>query len=281
MLFAPTNFAPHLPTSQSPCSNLPHSDTSKTAQLVLPNANLDYPLTLGLVREAPCRQLAVMAIERFDALGLWRQPRAEVVLVAVSLFFIARRKYFMASLSSCISFPYPNSSANLLVHHANHPKLTTSLASFSANYCRPIANMVVHLLRQYLSSLPPVTPSNPPAQSLIHFIHRIGPLVLMSDARCAAETGNRPLFTEDDLDDTPLLREWLERDYILGAKEGTTEEAERLEALFAGVIRLMRSFAAEFHKREWCFFYLRLAWPGRVSADEAVLAGQMSGHKVG
>jgi hypothetical protein len=59
-------------------------------QLILHEADLTLPLTLGLVREGPCRHLATMAIERFDTLGLWRQPTAEVVLVGVSLYFIAR-----------------------------------------------------------------------------------------------------------------------------------------------------------------------------------------------
>ena len=51
---------------------------------------MSYPLTLGIVREGPCRKLADMALERFGTLGLWRQPTPEGIKLAVSVYFISR-----------------------------------------------------------------------------------------------------------------------------------------------------------------------------------------------
>jgi hypothetical protein len=81
--------------------------------------------------------------------------------------------------------------------------------------------------------------------------------VLMADARCAAETGTRPLFTQDDLEDTPLLLAWLNQPLEggmegVGMFGGVAGMGMKMDGMFAGIIRLLRVFGAEFHKREYC-----------------------------
>ncbi|ORY28957.1 hypothetical protein BCR39DRAFT_181143 [Naematelia encephala] len=168
---------------------------------ILRGADTSFPLTLGIVREGPCRQLAKMAVERFDALGIWRQPTAEAIRVAISVVYIARSAY-------------------------------------PPEYCSPLVNTAVHLLRQFCQS------TTSPIDNMDSFALSVGPLVLWIDARCAAEMGNRPLLTEDDLDDIPRLREWV----LQPLPDILTSHDKKLDMLHAATIRLTRSFAADFRR---------------------------------
>lgn len=182
-----------------------------------------------------------MAVERFDALGLWRQPRAEVIMIAVSLFFfIARSKFIPPYPPGCTNHAGRKSSADrrTFIVVPFSPAYKHQTATYSPEYCAPIANAVVHLLRQFLST------SSLPPDHLAGFVLKVEPLVLMIDARSAAETGTRPLFSRDDLEDNPVLDGWLSQHFP--APDGV----DGLDALTAGMIRLLREFASGFHRRE-------------------------------
>ena len=73
-----------------------------------------------------------------------------------------------------------------------------------------------------------------------------GPTVLWVDARCAAETGNRPLFTEDDLNDHPALHAWLHQPMI----DQEMDPFARRMMLHAAMVRLSRTFATDSHRRK-------------------------------
>lgn len=65
-------------------------------QAILPGADMSYPLTLGIVRERPCRELADIAIERFGALGLWRNPTPETIQCAIAVYMLSRSKFILS-----------------------------------------------------------------------------------------------------------------------------------------------------------------------------------------
>jgi hypothetical protein len=125
-------------------------------------------------------------------------------------------------------------------------------ATHSAEYCLPIANMAVHLLRQVLAD-PTIS-----SQNRTRIVEVVAPVILMVDSRSAAETGTRPLFNQDDLDDNPDLREWLNQPLPLA--DG---EAASLDLLSIAMIRLLRSFASEFHRRKWSTI-AHLKWVAEV-----------------
>ena len=117
--------------------------------------------------------------------------------------------------------------------------LTSSEAVLTPEEARPIASIAVDLFRQLINS---ATYDIEPKSVLF----QTGLTVLWSDARTAAETGNRPVMTTDDLDDVPALRDWL--------NQPLDDQPMGLDAvrymLHAAMIRLLRTFAADFRRRE-------------------------------
>lgn len=180
---------------------------------------MTFPLTLGIVREGPCRKLAAMAVERFETLGLWRQATPGAIKVAISMYFIFRCKLK-------VSLERKNADAFVAI---SSPELS-----------RPFANTAVHLMRQYFSSI------HQEDEESTRFAVQFGPLVLLADARCAAETGTRPGFTIDDLEDIPALRDWLS----VPLSDAPMPDMQRLQMLNAGLLRFLRSFAADYHRRK-------------------------------
>ena len=110
-------------------------------------------------------------------------------------------------------------------------------ATFSAEYSRPFANTAVNLTRQYLDS------SHIPTSDKERFGKAIAPLVLWCDARSAAETGDRLLYTQDDLGDTPCIRDWLFQPFT---GESTVSDQKLEEQIYDYSDRLPSSIAVRF-----------------------------------
>ena len=81
-------------------------------------------------------------------------------------------------------------------------------------------------------------------------------MVLWADARSAAETGNRPVFNEDDLKDMPIVKEWLMQPLIANPP---SVEASR-QMVQAAMIRLLRTFGSDFRRRESSMAYRLEFW---------------------
>ena len=65
-------------------------------QAIIEGGDLNFPFTLGLCREGPCRALARTAVSRFEGLGIRTHATTEAVQVATSLYFISRSKLILS-----------------------------------------------------------------------------------------------------------------------------------------------------------------------------------------
>ena len=201
-------------------------------QVVLDGADLTSPHTLGLVREGPCRRLAEVAMERYGAHGLWRVCTLEAIQVASSLSLIAQGKLDTA-----------------LTRHRPRPTTVSALTpvSFPADVCRPFVNSAVGLYRQYLS----LYASQGDPYQIDPSVLKSGFYVLWTDARNSADMGVRPLWTQDDLDDWPALDLWLRQPLVFDPlADDILSDGQTRQSGLAAMVRLLRSFAADFHRRE-------------------------------
>ena len=117
----------------------------------------------------------------------------------------------------------------------------------SIAYARPILNTAVGLFRQYLSLHPPETHEDETD------LFNTGQFVLWADARGAAESGDRPLFTEEDLDEYPALRTWLNQPFAPPRERQARISMVGLgpdARINANHIRVLRAFATDIHRRE-------------------------------
>lgn len=129
--------------------------------------------------------------------------------------------------------------------------------SFPPEVCRPFVNAAVGLYRQYLST----HASQGDPYQIDPRVLQTGYYVLWTDARNSADMGVRPLWTQEDLDDWPALDLWLRQP--LGADVppsgqgftgGNAQSGSKSD--MAGMVRVLRTFAADFRRREWSSFVL-------------------------
>jgi hypothetical protein len=117
----------------------------------------------------------------------------------------------------------------------------------------------VGLYRQYLSTH---TSQSDPSQ-IDPAALQLGHYVLFTDARNSADMGVRPLWTQEDLDDWPALDMWLRQPLVPDAPgTGGLNNGLAQNSGLAGAVRVLRRFAADFHRRKhW------RAWPVAARHD--------------